>query len=178
MKIDVLERVTTAFKGLQEKLGLTNVMQSPRLEKVVVSVGYGKVEDKNKIKLIGDRLTKITGQRPVVRGAKTSVASFKLREGQPIGYQVTLRGSRMNDFLNKLLNIALPRTKDFRGVPVTAIDEMGNYTFGIKDHTIFPETSDEDISNIFGMSVTVVTTARGKEAAQAFFEHIGFPFKK
>ena len=171
-------QIKNAFETLKEKIGLSNTMQSPRVEKVVVSVGTGSTADKNKIKLMEDRLMQITGQKPVTNKARKSIATFKLREGDPVGYQVTLLGARMNDFLNKLIHIALPRTKDFRGVPATAIDEMGNYTLGIKEHTIFPETSDEDVRDIFGMSVTIVTTAKTKEAAQAFLAHLGLPFAK
>jgi len=178
MKTDIKEKLNNAFESLKSKIGLSNVMETPKIEKVVVSVGFGKVQDKNKIALIKDRLLKITGQMPVTRGAKVSIASFKLREGQPVGYQVTLRGKRMHDFLNKLLNIALPRTKDFRGISPDSIDEMGNYTLGIKEHTIFPETSDEELKDVFGMSVTIVTTANDKEKAKAFLEYVGLPFKK
>lgn len=174
----VEDKVKEAYKALKENQGYTNVMQSPKIEKVVVSVGTGKEQDKNKIKLIADRLTKITGQRPVTRKAKVSIATFKLREGDEVGYQVTLRGGRMNDFLNKLLDIALPRTKDFRGIKTSAVDEMGNYTLGIKEHTIFPETADEELKDVFGMSVTIVTTAKSREEATEFLKHLGLPFKK
>ena len=105
-----------------------------------------------------------------------SIASFKVRQGDPVGFQVTLHGTRMSDFLDRLINIALPRTKDFRGVPASAIDAMGNYTLGIREHIIFPETADEDLKDVFGFAVTVVTTAKTKDEAMAFFEHLGFPF--
>jgi len=166
------------FKELKDKLGLSNVMQTPKIQKVVVSTGTGSTTDKNKIKLIEDRITKITGQKPVVNKAKKSIATFKLREGEPIGYQVTLRGTRMNDFLDKLIHIALPRTKDFRGIREAGIDEMGNYTLGVKEHTIFPETSDEDVRDIFGMSITIVTTAKDKVVAKELLSQMGFPFTK
>jgi len=107
-----------------------------------------------------------------------SVAGFKLREGNIIGYQVTLRGARMNDFLDKLINVALPRTRDFRGLSVSSIDEMGNYNIGIKEHTIFPETSDEDINDVFGLGITIVTTAKTKKEAEALLRGIGIPLKK
>jgi len=166
----------TAFEALKVKLGLENVMQAPRVQKVIVSVGTGSTNDKNKVKLIEDRITKITGQKPVVNKARKSIATFKLREGDAVGFQATLRGPRMSEFLDKLIHIALPRTKDFRGLPVSAIDEMGNYTLGIKEHTIFPETSDEDVRDIFGMSVTIVTSAKSKKEAEELLRHIGMPF--
>ncbi|MDP4020505.1 MAG: 50S ribosomal protein L5 [Candidatus Adlerbacteria bacterium] len=167
------------FKDLKDAFGWTNAMQVPQVEKVVVSVGVGKVaKEKGKLELIADRLGKITGQKPVSRGAKKAIATFKTRIGDPVGYQVTLRGKRAEDFLNRLVNIALPRTKDFRGLGAGAIDEMGNYTLGIKENTVFPETSDEELKDVFGMAVTVVTTAKDKKEAKAYLEHLGFPFKK
>lgn len=168
----------TAFDSLKKKLGFANIMQTPKIQKVIVSVGTGSEGDKNKIKLIEDRIAKITGQKPVVNKARKSIATFKLREGDAVGFQVTMRGARMSDFLDKLIHVALPRTKDFRGLPVTAIDEMGNYTIGIKEHTIFPETSDEDVRDIFGMAVTVVTNTGDKKAAEELLRHVGFPFVK
>ena len=167
-----------AFKALKEKASLSNVMQTPKIQKVVVSVGTGSVNDKNKVKLIEDRVTKITGQKPVINKAKKSIATFKLREGDPVGYQVTLRGPRMSDFLDKLIHVALPRTKDFRGVTLSGIDEMGNYTLGVKEHTIFPETADEDVRDIFGMSITIVTSAKDKKSAEELLRYIGLPFAK
>jgi len=167
-----------SFDALKQDFGYTNVNQAPTIEKVVVSVGTGRVDDKAKIALIQDRLAVITGQRPSPRPAKQSIASFKLREGDIIGYQVTLRGTRMVHFLDKLIHIALPQTRDFRGLKTTSIDEMGNYTIGIKEHTIFPETADEDIKDVFGMSVTIVTTAKTKAEAEALLRHVGLPLKK
>lgn len=174
----VQSKVKESFEALKGSQGYSNVMEAPRIEKVVVSVGTGKEQDKNKIKLIADRLKQITGQQPVARKAKVSIATFKLREGDEVGYQVTLRGNRMTDFLDKLIHIALPRTKDFRGIKESGIDQMGNYTLGIKEHTIFPETSDEELKDVFGMSVTIVTTAKTRDEAKAFFEHLGLPFIK
>jgi large subunit ribosomal protein L5 len=174
----IKEKNDVAFKALSEKQGYKNPMQAPRLLKVVVGSGVGSFKDKKKIDLVADRLTKITGQKPAKKGAKISIAAFKVREGDPVGFQVTLRGKRMYDFLDKLINIALPRTKDFRGISMNALDEMGNYTLGIREHTIFPETVDEELKDIFGMSVTVVTTAKTKDEAKDFFNHLGFPFKK
>lgn len=171
------EKIETAFSSLKGTLAYKNVMQAPRLEKVVISTGVGKIADKQKIKLIEERLATITGQKVAPRGAKQSIASFKLREGDVIGYQVTLRGQRMHDFMEKLIHIALPSTRDFRGLKVTSIDDMGNYTIGIPEHTIFPETADEEIKDVFGFSVTIVTTAKTKVEAEAFLRHIGLPLQ-
>lgn len=158
--------------------GYKNRMQAPRVLKVVVSSGVGSFKDKAKFKVVEDRLARITGQKAAPRGAKVSVASFKSRQGDVVGYQTTLRGKRMYDFLDRLINIALPRTKDFRGISPTSADEMGNYTLGIKEHTIFPETSDEELKDVFGLAITVVTTAKSKEEVISFLTHLGFPFKK
>ncbi|MEK7176097.1 MAG: 50S ribosomal protein L5 [Patescibacteria group bacterium] len=158
--------------------GYKNSMQAPRILKVVVSAGVGSFKDKNKFKVVEDRLARITGQKASPRGAKVSIATFKSRQGDVVGYQVTLRGHRMYDFLDRLINIALPRTKDFRGISPAAADEMGNYTLGIKEHTIFPETSDEELKDVFGLAITIVTTAKSKEEVIKFLTHLGFPFKK
>lgn len=172
------EKEKGMFKTLKDKFGYKNPMVSPRLEKIVISVGVGSITDKNKIEVVKDRLAKITGQKPAARGAKKSVASFKIREGDVIGYQVTLRGKRMYEFFDKLVHIALPRTRDFRGVKLTAIDAMGNYTLGIKEHTIFPETSDEELRDVFGMAITIVTSSSNKDETEAFLRELGMPFVK
>lgn len=172
------EKLNTAFDALKGGLGYVNVMQVPRIEKVIVSTGIGKISDKQKVKLIEDRLAKITGQKASPRPAKKSIASFKLREGDIIGYQVTLRGERMRSFLDKLIHIALPQTRDFRGLKVDSIDEMGNISLGIKEHTIFPETADEEIKDVFGLSITIVTTAKTRAEAEALLRHIGLPLQK
>lgn len=169
------ERQQSAYLALQEAFHYTSPMQGPRIMKVVVSSGVGKKRDKKQLELIEDRLAKITGQKAAARAAKQSVASFKVREGDTVGLQVTLRGARMYDFIDKLVHITLPRTRDFRGLKASAIDDMGNMTIGIKEHTIFPEASDEDLKDVFGLAITVVTTAKGKEEAEAFFRHLGFP---
>lgn len=174
----IKQKETKLFDVLKERFNYTSRMATPRVRKVVVSVGIGSVKDKNKVEVIQDRLAKITGQKPAPRPAKKSIASFKSREGQIIGYQVTLRGQRMYDFLDRLLHIALPRTRDFQGIKPTAIDEMGNLTIGVKEHTIFPETADEEQKDIFSLAVTIVTSAESREEARAFFEAIGVPFKK
>ena len=167
-----------SYKAMKEKFGYKNPMQAPTLSKLVISTGTGSVKDKKKVELIADRLAKITGQKPAPRSSKKSIASFKVRQGDLVGYQITLRGKRMCEFIDKLIHIALPRTKDFRGISKTAVDEMGNYTLGIKEHTIFPETSDEDLKDVFGFGMTIVTTSKNKEETIAFLEYLGFPFKK
>lgn len=172
MKIHSLKEKEKTIEGYK------NPMQKPRIQKVVISVGVGSFKDKNKMKVVEDRLAKITGQKAAPRGAKVSIATFKSREGDIVGYQVTLRGARMRDFLEKLIHIALPRTKDFRGINQSGADEMGNYTLGIKEHTIFPETSDEELKDVFGMAVTIVTSAKSKEEVLKLLNHLGFPFKK
>lgn len=173
----VYKKIETVYAAMKDEFAYSNMLQAPRIEKVVVSVGTGKVQDKQKIALIEDRLAQITGQKPSPRPAKKSIASFKLREGDIIGYQVTLRGARMFDFLDKYINIALPQTRDFRGLKTTAIDEMGNITIGITDHTIFPETADEELKDVFSLAVTIVTTGDTKAEAEALLRHIGFPLK-
>ena len=174
----IKEKIKSAYEKLKTSMEYTNPMESPRIVKVVVNAGTGSFKDKNKKELALDRLTKITGQKPVVKGAKQSVAAFKVRQGDPVGLQVTLRGERMYAFLDKLVNVALPRTKDFRGISLKAADEMGNYTLGIKEHTIFPETTDEELKDVFGLAVTIVTTAKSKKELMAFLEYLDFPFKK
>lgn len=168
----------SAFAALKDTFGYTNVMQTPKVSKVVVSVGTGRVQDKQREALIRDRLSLITGQKASPRPAKKSIASFKLREGEIIGYQVTLRGTRMNHFIDKLINIAIPQTRDFRGLKTTAIDEMGNITLGIKENTIFPECADEEIKDVFSLAITLVTTAKNKEEAEAYLRHLGLPLQK
>lgn len=167
-----------SFQALKAPLKIENAMQTPRLVKVVISSGFGSIKDKRKIDLIAERLGRITGQKPALRVTKKAIATFKTRVGDPIGYQITLRGKRMTEFLDRLIHVALPRTKDFRGLPRTSVDAMGNYTIGIKEHTIFPETSDEDLKDVFGMSITIVTTSSDKNATLAFLEHIGLPLKR
>jgi large subunit ribosomal protein L5 len=170
------ERQSKTREALSEEFGYTNVMQTPKLVKVVVSVGVGKA-DKARKELVANRLAQITGQKAAPRAAKQSIAQFKMRQGDLIGYQTTLRGARMFEFLDKLIHISLPRTRDFRGLNPGAIDDMGNITLGIKEHTIFPETSEEDLKDVFGVAITIVTTAKGKKEAEAFFRHLGVPLR-
>lgn len=167
-----------AYEAMKGEFGYKNKLAAPRLVKVVVSAATGKFKDKNKNEFVLGRLAKITGQKPSIRTAKQSIAGFKVRQGDKIGVAVTLRGTRMVGFLDKFLNVATPRMRDFRGYDKKSIDVLGNLTLGVKEHTIFPETADEDIRDVFGFAVTIVTTAKGKKQAEKFFEVIGVPFKK
>ena len=171
------EKSAHAFETLKGSLHIKNAMQTPRIEKAVINVGFGSTKDKKKIDLIAERLSRITGQKPATRVAKKSIATYKTRTGDPLAYQVTLRGARMYDFLDRLVHVALPRTKDFRGLS-RSVDEMGNYTLGIKEHTIFPETADEDLKDVFGLAITLVTTSKDKVHTLALLEYLGFPLKK
>ncbi|MFZ3011512.1 MAG: 50S ribosomal protein L5 [Minisyncoccia bacterium] len=178
--LTIKEKEGEAFQKMKEIFGYKNIMAAPKIKKVVVNTGTGTPmkKDKNKNDAIAERLAKITGQKGSLRGAKQSISSFKVRQGDPIGIMVTMRGGRMYAFLEKLINIALPRTKDFRGINRTAVDNVGNLTIGIKEHTIFPETADEDIRDVFGLSITIVSSAKTKKEGTAFFELLGVPFKK
>lgn len=175
--ISVKEKQKEAYDAMKTDRGYTNILEAPRLEKVLLAVGTGSSKDRKKNDFVADRLAKITGQKPSLRSAKQSIASFKLREGDPIGLLVTLRGKTMYRFLDKLFNVALPRTKDFRGLSSASIDVMGNYTIGIREHTVFTETANEELKDVFGLSVTLVTTAKNKEEAEPFLRHIGLPLK-
>ncbi|MDQ5949856.1 MAG: large subunit ribosomal protein [Patescibacteria group bacterium] len=176
----VKEKSQNAYDVMKAEFGYKNKMASPKLVKVVVSVGTGSgmKRDIKRNELVINRITKITGQKPSLKGAKQSLASFKIRQGDPVGVMVTLRGARMYAFLEKLLNISLPRTKDFRGIDRKIVDNIGNATIGIKEHTIFPETADEEIKDVFGLAITLVSTAKTKAEATKFFELVGVPFKK
>jgi large subunit ribosomal protein L5 len=175
---DVKVRAENVFENLKTPFKYTNKLQAPKILKVVVSTTTGSIKDPKKKALVGDRLTKITGQKVSQKSAKKSIATFKVREGDPVGYQVTLRGARMYDFLNKLVHIAFPRTRDFRGLSLSSLDNMGNFTLGIKEHTVFPETADEELKDVFGMAVTIVTTSKTKEETEALLKELGFLFKK
>ena len=165
----IKEKQASSFGALKSEFGYKNKMQAPRIKKVVISAGVGSVHDERKRTLIADRLTKITGQKPVIKSAKKSIASFKLREGDLAGYQITLRKNRAYYFLDLLFDLALPRMRDFRGIPLRCVDEMGNLTIGITEQLIFPQTSDEELKDIFGFGVTIVSTAKEREEAIAFF---------
>jgi large subunit ribosomal protein L5 len=176
----IKQKEKKAYSTLKSKYGYKSTMAAPHLVKVVVASGTGSGIKRNKDhnKLVMERLAKITGQKPATRGAKKSVASFKIRIGDPVGVLVTIRGARMYGFLDKLLNVAIPRTKDFRGIERKIVDNIGNLTMSIKEHTIFPETADEELKDVFGLAITIVTTAKTKAEALDFFELIGVPFKK
>ena len=173
-KTTVQHKTFEALKGAQ---GYTSVMQAPKVVKVVVSTGIGAVKDKKRQEFIMGRLARITGQKPAPRAAKQSVATFKIRTGDVVGLQITLRGARAEAFLAKLIHVVFPRTKDFRGLSPKAIDEMGNITLGIREHTVFPETADEDAKDVFGLAVTIATTAKNKTEAESYLRHIGLPLK-
>lgn len=164
---------------LLEKFGYKNVMEVPKLEKVVINIGLGEAKDNPKLleSAIND-LTLISGQKPVVTYAKKSIANFKLREGHKIGCKVTLRGQKMYDFLDKLMNVALPRVRDFRGIKPTAFDGRGNYALGLKEQLIFPEIEYDKVDAIRGMDIIIVTSAKTDEEAKAFLEKMGMPFTK
>jgi large subunit ribosomal protein L5 len=164
--------------ALVKELGLKNPMQAPRVDKVVVNMGLGEAISNGKILDASiEQLTAITGQKPVVTKARKSIANFKLREGQSIGAMVTLRGNRAYEFLDRLLNVALPRVRDFRGVSPKAFDGKGNYTLGVKEQIIFPEINYDRVEKIKGLNITVVTTARNDEEGRALLRHLGMPFR-
>ena len=164
------------------KDGYENTMEVPGLERVVINMGLGKLSDGGKntniIEDAVEELSMITGQKPVITKAKKSIAGFKLREGMPLGCMVTLRGFIMYEFLDRLLNLALPRVRDFRGVSPKAFDGNGNYTLGIKEHIIFPEIDYSKIQNVKGMNVSIVTTTNSDQKAKELLEKLGMPFEK
>ncbi len=164
---------------LMKKFGYKNVMQVPKLEKIVINVGLGEaVQNIKAIDYAMQDIMMITGQRPVVTRARKSIASFKLRKGMPIGVKVTLRGDRMYEFFDRLVNIAIPRMKDFRGLPTKSFDGRGNYTLGVKEQIIFPEINYDKIDKIRGMNITICTTAETDEEAKELLALMGFPFRK
>lgn len=166
--------------AMKQKFGYKSDMAVPKIEKVVVNVGIGSIiaskDEKAQESVIKD-ITLITSQKPLVTSAKKAISGFKIREGMPVGLKVTLRGKRMYDFISRLVNIVLPRTRDFRGLNSKSIDEDGNLTIGIKEHLIFPEISQEDIRRIFGLEITVVTHAKSREKALELYKLMGFPIK-
>ncbi len=168
------------LKSVKEKLGMKNINEVPRIEKVVINIGIGSYisrKDKDYSSLV-DRITVIAGQKPVVIKAKKSVSNFKLRKGVPNGISVTLRGKRQLDFLERLINIALPRTRDFRGLSKKAFDGKGNYSMGIKEVTIFPSVRVDDLTKMHGLQVNISTTAKTDKEAKVLLEEIGIPFVK
>jgi large subunit ribosomal protein L5 len=173
------ERYLTEVRAqLQTELGLGNVMEVPRLEKIVINMGVGRATQQASLIEGAQRdLEIITGQKPVVTRAKKSIAAFKVREGQAIGAMVTLRGDRMYEFFDRLVNIVLPRVRDFRGVSTKSFDGRGNYTLGLHDQLIFPEISYEKVDKQKGMNVTIVTTAANDNQARSLLKHLGMPFR-
>jgi large subunit ribosomal protein L5 len=168
---------TQVRKKLQDEFQIENPMAVPKIEKVVINMGMGEAISNAKIlDAAVDELSQITGQKPVVTKAKKSIASFKLREGQSIGTLVTLRGEKMYEFLDRLISTALPRVRDFRGVPAKSFDGRGNYTLGIRDHLIFPEIDITKVDKSKGMNITIVTTAKNDEQARTLLRELGMPF--
>ena len=165
--------------ALNSKFNYSSIMETPKLVKVVVNIGVGDATSNSKyLEDSVKELTQITGQKPVITKAKKSIATFKLREGMPIGCKVTLRGERMYEFLDKLFNITLPRVRDFRGVSKTAFDGRGNYTLGVKEQIIFPEINYEQVNRVRGMDIVIVTTAKNDEQAAELLSLMGMPFAK
>ena len=182
MSDDYTPRMKQRFRdelvpALQQELGLANVMQVPRLDKIVVNMGIGDaVKDGRLLDAALDDLTTITGQRPIVTKARKSIAGFKLREGMPIGAKVTLRGDRMWEFYDRLVSLALPRIRDFRGMSPRSFDGHGNYTMGVTEQLIFPEIDYDKVAEVRGMDITIVTTATTDDEARSLLAALGFPF--
>jgi large subunit ribosomal protein L5 len=174
------ERYVSELRArLQQELGLANIMEVPRLEKVVINMGVGRATQQQSLIEGAQRdLEVIAGQKPVVTRAKRSIAQFKLREGNAIGVKVTLRGDRAWEFLDRLISLAIPRIRDFRGLPPRSFDGRGNYTFGVTEQLIFPEVDYDRIDTVRGMDITIVTTARTDEEGRAFLSAFGFPFRQ
>lgn len=170
---------TEVRSTLKKELGIENEMAVPKIEKVLINIGAGKAkEDSGFMDELADTVAQITGQRPVVTRAKMAVSNFKVRAGMPVGIKVTLRRERMWSFLDKLINISLPRTKDFRGVNGKSFDGRGNYTMGINDQTIFPEVDTTKNIRLHGLQISIITNADNDEAAFALLKELGMPFKK
>jgi large subunit ribosomal protein L5 len=165
--------------SLMKELGLTNPMAVPRLEKIVINMGLGEATQNAKIlDTAAEELAVISGQRPIITRARKSIAAFKLRKGMPIGATVTLRGDRMYEFLDRLINIVLPRVRDFRGVSPKSFDGRGNYTMGLKDQLVFPEIDFNKVDKARGMNICIVTTAKTDEQARVLLTHLGLPFRQ
>ncbi len=169
----------TVVAGLMKERGYTNPWQVPRIEKIVINMGVGEGRDNAKILDFATAdLQAISGQKPIVTRAKKSIANFKLREGAPIGAKVTIRGARMYEFLDRLINVALPRVRDFKGVPVKGFDGRGNYALGLREQLIFPEIVYDKIDKVRGMDINIVTTAPTDDEARALLAHLGMPFRE
>ena len=166
----------TVAPALKKTYGYENPMQVPRISKVVINIGVNTKVDRDTMKAVTEDLARLSGQRPMVTKAKKSVSNFALREGMPIGAKVTLRGARMYEFIDRLINVALPRIRDFRGVSAKGFDGHGNYTLGLKEQTIFPEVNPDNVKKVQGMDITVVTTAETDNEARDLLKHLGMPF--
>ena len=176
LKLVYLDRIAPALK---EQLSIANPMQIPRLEKIVVNMGVGEaVADRKAIESAFDELSLITGQKPRLNKARKSIAGFKVREGMPVGASVTMRGTRMWEFFDRLLAVAIPRIRDFRGLNPRAFDGRGNYSFGVTEQLIFPEIDFDRVSSVRGMDITICTTATDDQHAKALLDAFGFPFRK
>lgn len=177
-------RLNTIYKNevvkkLQDEFHYSNVMAIPRLEKITINAGVGEaVSDRKRLDDVANNLTQIAGQKAVLTKAKKSISNFKLREGMPIGCKVTLRGKIMYEFLDRFVNLSLPRSRDFQGVPDKSFDGRGNYNLGVQEHIIFPEIDTDKVDKIHGLQLTFVTTATTDEEAYALLKHLGMPFKK
>ena len=172
------EVYANSTKKIQKDLNKANIMQIPRIEKVVINTGIGRItKESEKVTEVYDSLTAICGQAPIKTKVQKSIAGFKVREGQDVGIKVTLRGLKMWDFLTRLVNVSLPRIRDFRGLKISTVDSNGNLNIGITDHTVFPEIIAEKVKYIFGLQITVVTTAENKQEAEILFRELGFPLK-
>jgi len=170
---------TTVVPALVKEFSYTTVMQAPKLDKIVINIGVGDaIADAKALETAVAELGQITGQKPIITKAKKSIANFKLREGMEIGCKVTLRGEKMYQFLDKLVNIALPRVRDFRGVSKNAFDGRGNYTLGVKEQLIFPEINFDKVTRVRGMDIVIVTTAKTNEEGRALLTGLGMPFEK
>ncbi|MBD3379228.1 MAG: 50S ribosomal protein L5 [Candidatus Omnitrophica bacterium] len=173
------EYLNSIVPTMMEKFGYKNRMQVPKLEKIVINVGLGAMaHQKELIEPVRDEIAAISGQKPLLTKAKKSISNFKIRDGAPVGYKVTLRRSRMYEFLDRLVNFVIPRIRDFRGVSVSAFDQHGNYTLGVKDQSIFPELNLDKIPMAHGLDICFVTTAGNKQEAKALLESFGMPFAK
>ena len=165
-------------KALTEQFGYKNVMELPRLDKIVLNMGVGEaVNDTKKVKTAAGEMERIAGQKPVITYARKSIAGFKVREDMPLGVKVTLRKTRMYEFLDRLVNIALPRVRDFRGLNPNSFDGRGNYAMGIKEHIIFPEINYDQIDQVWGMDIVITTTAKSDDEARALLKAFNFPFR-
>jgi len=176
LQIQYVEKIRPELK---KELSIGNDLATPRMDKVVINVGFGKFQEDKAVKdLIVDSLRRVTGQQPEMTRAKKAISNFKVREGAEIGARVTLRGPRMYDFVQKLIRISFPRVRDFRGIKVKNIDQFGNLNVGLKEHNVFPEISLDDVERLFGLQVTVVTTAENAKQGEMLLRKLGFPLQK